>query len=390
MINNKVILLVIFLVSESLISCKKENLYLIDSPSNFSEIFETFWKKMNMNYMYWDVDKTKWDNIYLNYKPLFEKLNLSNHDDVIQSVQYFTDMTKDLIDGHYYISFFDPSISNSLIFPALSRKRNMSNFRYPYHYYNIDLKYLDSNYSIGFDNNNIVNGEPLCTLSGTIHNEILFFSCTAFTLLKSYNSKTTNGVQLTLQYLFNILKDPPSNIKGIIIDVRGNLGGDLGDLNFFVGNFIDKPLHFGYTQSKGSNGRLDYTPWINAYINPEVENRAIKLPIIVLADMNSASLSESVVMSIRLLPNSIFIGETTWGATGPITDEDVYNAGSFEIPNFLKVQTSSCKFKYMDGKIYEGIGFPPDIHIPYNLNEINQGKDSQLEKAINILLNKEI
>ena len=119
MINNKVILLVIFLVSESLISCKKENLYLIDSPSNFSEIFETFWKKMNMNYMYWDVDKTKWDNIYLNYKPLFEKLNLSNHDDVIQSVQYFTDMTKDLIDGHYYISFFDPSISNSLIFPAL-------------------------------------------------------------------------------------------------------------------------------------------------------------------------------------------------------------------------------------------------------------------------------
>lgn len=368
-----------------LTSCQKEDFITTDTPSNFNEIFESFWNNMNTNYVYWDIDPTNWDNIYKKYKPVFEKLNLNNNSDVIKSVQYFTDVTKDLIDGHFYISFTNPAITNSSVYPSLIRKERFPSFHYPYQYFDIDLNYLDPNYRLGHDNNNIINGQPLTVLCGTIENKILFFSCTGFSLLKSYKSNTANSVQATLQYFFNNLANLPVNIKGIIIDVRGNLGGDISDLNFFVGHLIDKPLHFGYTQSKSSNGKLDFTPWIKAFVNPEPNSKAVKIPIVVLADLNSASLSEAVLIAIKSLSNGIFVGETTWGATGPLAEQEIYNAGQFEIENFLSVQTSSCKFKYLDGKIYEGIGFPPDISVPFNAIAISNGKDTQLEKAISII-----
>jgi Periplasmic protease len=340
---------------------------------------------MNINYVYWDIDTTNWDAMYVKYKPIFAQLDIKNASDKLKSVQYFRDMTKGLIDGHYHISFSSPLLSSYSVYPSYERKQKLPNFHYPYLYYNIDTTYLDSNYHLGFDKSNSYNGKPLTVLSGTINNKILFFSCSNFSLLKSYYSAVSNDVQISLNYFFNKLLDLTDNIKGVVIDVRGNQGGDIGDLNFLIGHFIDKPLHFGYTQSKSGNGRLEYTPWIKAIVNPGSNAKAIKVPIIVLADLNSASLSEAVVMAIKALPNSLFVGETTWGATGPILEEEVYNAGQFVITNYLSVLTSSCKFKYLDNKIYEGKGFSPDILVPFNSIEIIEGKDSQLEKAIDLL-----
>lgn len=365
-------------------SCREDIINHSNKPTNFSDVFEEYWNNMNKNYVYWDVDTTNWDNIYKEYKPIFMKLDLNNTSDQIKSVQYFHEMTKNLIDGHYHISFSNSSISSLSVYPSFERKQKFANFHYPYLYFSIDTTYLDSNYSLGFDRNNAFNGIPLTVLSGTIDKNIIFFSCSNFSLLKSYYSVIPNNVQTSLNYFFNKLSSS-TNTKGVIIDVRGNQGGDLVDLNFFIGHLIDKPLHIGYTQSKSGNGRLEYTPWVKAFVNPESNAIAIKVPIVVLADLNSASLSEAVVMAIKALPNSIFVGETTWGATGPIAENEVYNAGQFVVANYLSVLTSSCKFKYLDNKIYEGKGFPPDVLVPFNSTEIIKGKDSQLEKAIDLL-----
>ena len=368
-----------------LTSCQKNDFTVTDTPSNFSEVFDAFWYKMNTNYVYWDIDSTNWDDMYRKYKPVFAKLNLQDNNDVIKSVQYFDEMTKGLIDSHYHIGFTNTAISYYSVNPSLERKQKLPNFHYPYAYYSIDTSYLDINYKLGIDFSIAYNGTPLVTLCGIIDNRILFFSCTNFSLLKSYYSNTENDVKTTLQYFFDQLSNMPENIKGIIIDVRGNQGGDLRDLNFLIGHFIDQPLHFGFTRTKSGNGRLDYTPWIKAFVNPEHNATAIKIPIIVLADMSSASLSEAVVMAIKSIPNGIFVGETTWGATGPITEEEAFNDGQFQISNFLSVQASSCNFKYLDGKIYEGIGFMPDVFIPYNLDSLLNKVDNQLEKAISLI-----
>jgi carboxyl-terminal processing protease len=176
-----------------------------------------------------------------------------------------------------------------------------------------------------------------------------------------------------------------SGLKGIIIDVRNNAGGNINDLNFFTGHLIGSPLQFGYTRYKSGNGRLAHTPWISASILPQQGSKAINIPVIALADNYTVSLAEAVTMIIHTLPTGIVVGETTWGATGPITANKVYNDGSFSVPGFLSVTTSSAEFKYINDTIYEGKGFPPDINVPFNLPAINSGKDLQLEKAISLI-----
>lgn len=380
---------IMFLIISGLLvfsACKKDiRIHEIARPYNFSEVFDSFWNQMNVNYLYWDIDTTNWDAMQGIYGPLFAQLDVNNIDDLQKSVQYFRQLTSGLLDNHYYVNFLNKAIADSTLYPAFARKREKLNFHYPYPFLKIDSSYLDKNFIVGIDYNNLTNGAPLVAVSGTINDKILYFTCNNFTLFKSYKSKESNSVKSSLQFFLETLKNLPANIKGIIIDVRGNLGGDISDLNLLIGHFINKPLHFGYTQYKSGNGRLDYTPWIAAYVNPQGNKKAISLPIIVLADNSSASLSEVVVMAIHSLPNGVFVGENTFGATGPLVETAVYNAGQFTIPGFLSVQTSSVKFKYLNGKIYEGEGFPPDIFIPFNINSLKSGKDPQLEKAISLV-----
>lgn len=368
-----------------LLSCKKNILSPVKStvPSNFSEVFDDFWNKMNTNYLYWDIDTTDWDAMHKRYQPIFSQLNLENKSDIQKSVGYFRQMTDGLTDSHYAISFISHDIIDSFVFPALDRKRKNSNFHSPFLYISVDSNYLDR----GFVSGKYITSEnaQLLAVCGTIRNKILYFYCNRFALQEAYTSNTANGVKTTLQYFFRQLQNLSSNINGLIVDVRNNSGGDLVDLNFLVGKLTDKPILFGYTHYKSGNGRLAFTPWINSIITPWPGAKELQVPVIVMADNYSVSLAEAVTMAIRALPNSSFVGETTWGATGPITKNIVYNDGQFDVPGFLSVYTSSAAFKYIDGNSYEGKGFPPDIAVPFDLISLLAGRDQQLDKAISLI-----
>lgn len=345
--------------------------------------FGTFWAKMNTNYVFWDIDTTDWDAVYKKYQPLFAQLGQSS-DSLQKAARYYNEMTKGLIDGHFYMSFTQPSIVGQNPYPSFAKNSLSTSFHYPYPYSSVDSSYLDNGYSIVVDNNYSENGTPLIVLMGTIHQKTLFFSCNHFSLSKAYNS--SSQIKPLIDRMFKMLHESSTPLKGVIIDVRSNQGGDLNDLNFLLGKFINRPLIFGYTQTKLGNGRLDYSPWVNAFIKPETGNIAIDLPIIILSDKVSASLSEIMVMGVHAMANGRCVGDTTWGATGAIVPEDVFNDGQFNVDNLCNVKTSSCRFKYNDGKIYEGKGFPPDVYIPFDLNLLRNGIDNQLEKAILLLL----
>lgn len=366
------------------LSCQEDELLIEDSsPNSFSEIFDIFWNKMNSNYLFWDIDTTDWSKVKSEFQPLFAELDINNINDLKKSVSYLKKITSGLIDGHFTISFLHPHLTQYLIHPSWERKEKSSAFHYPYAYKNVIKNYLDNEYLNSIDNSNLLNGQTLEATCGTINNSIIYFSCNRLTLLKSYTSTTPNSVQTTLNYFFAELYKPST--KAVILDLRGNSGGDLGDLNFLLGHFVNKPLHFGYTQYKSDINRMDYTPWIKAYINPQLNLKAVGFPVIILADNYSASLSEFMVMAVKLLPDGLFIGEKTWGATGAIVQTNVYDSGQFDIPNFLSVKTSSVRFKYIDEQIYEGIGITPDITVPFSLTDLNMNKDQALEKAVEII-----
>ena len=369
-----------------LTACKKNVPAPADyaSPSSFGQIFEDFWLRMNTGYVYWDIDTTDWDNMYKIYKPLFANLDSKNNKDIYTSLTYFRQMTAGLIDGHYSISFNQSPIAGTLIHPASDRKLTDPSFHIPFEYMQIDSGYLDKGYTTGSFITSA--GQRMTALCGNIHGNIVYFHCDRFALQQAYEANNANPVKMALQYVFDKLKQGAS-VKGFVIDVRNNPGGDVNDLNFFIGHFINAPLPWGFTRAKSGSGRLAYTPWIRTEIKPQSDSAATPVHVVILADNYSVSLAEATAMAVHTMSKGVFVGETTWGATGPLTTEEVYNDGQFLVGDFLSVYTSSVEFRYIDGKSYESIGFPPDVHVPFDTVALHAGHDPALETALSVIGN---
>lgn len=360
------------------------------APDNTADItlrqsFESFWDNMNRNYLFWDIDTTDWDLVYENYQPLFAALDKGNPADVRKGYSYFKAMTAGLIDGHYtlMVNHTIPGVEDAAdIRPVEERKKLQPGYHPVYDYGNTDLVYLDKGYREALYTTADGDAYVRC---GNIGKRVLFLRFSQCNL-KAAAAQLSTGVKPVVQYFFDQLHQPA--IKGIIIDVRANNGGNTEDLDFIIGSMIDTPLHYGYTRLKSGNGRLDYTPWINAVIRPGSEH-AVKIPIMVLADLYSRSVAELMTMAVGALPNGMVIGETTWGATSPLAPNEAYNGGPFQLSAqqfngslFYKVYTSSAIFKYKDNRIYEDSGFPPDILVKPDPVAFRNGRDMQLEKAV--------
>src|SRR5882757_7698235 len=185
-----------------------------DNPTDFDEIFDTFWINMSSNYVYWDIDSTSWDQIYEKYKPLFHQLHLSSQTDIQKSVSYFRAITSGLIDCHYEIEFSSKYLSTSpTINPGFDRKMNAANYRPPYDFQPLVMSYLDAGYQGASDLVSSVNNETLSTLSGTINHNILYLSCNRMYLHEAYAS-SGNKNKAVLDFFFQNLSNSSVLWKG--------------------------------------------------------------------------------------------------------------------------------------------------------------------------------
>jgi len=370
----------ILLISICLTSCKKEIADLNGKDDKqLGKVFIQFWDKMNNQYVYWDKDTTNWNAVYKKYKPLFNQLTNSDEDKKM-AVSYLKEMTSTLIDNHFNITFQDKAIIGSVINPSFERKVKSPNFHGKYNYDGVVKSYLDHGF-LSAVGNTTENGIPINATTGTINNNLLYFRCNFFALKRAYELGNDTKIKAILNYFFSALKRTASPMNGVILDLRNNSGGSIADLNFFAGKLVDQDIVFGYSRSKSGLGKWSYLPWFEAKLKHDPDYN-VNVPVILLGDNFSASLSEIIIIALRSKKN-IFIGEQTYGATGPLADPDVFNSGSFSI--FLTVKTSAVEFKGIDGTFYENIGIAPDVHSPFNSKNLSLGKDDQLELAISLI-----
>jgi hypothetical protein len=374
---------------------------------NFSQVFDDFWQSMNTNYVFWSIDTTNWDAMHTRYAPLFSSLNLYDTNDQTKATGYFHSMLDGLTDSHFTLS-----IPGATIQPAHDRKLRNPQFienlfrtapRIPsldgrfYYTVAVDSLFLDDKL-VGIDT--VSTNANFYAITGTITSNIstkhlLYFAFSKFSLVSEYMNGP-ESVKAVLNRFFTQLEN--SATDGVIIDLRGNPGGNIEDLNFFVGAFISSDLKIGDTRSKSPCGRLDYGPWEPATVKPRTGFSAFSRPIVVLVDGESVSMAEITALSLKQLPNTTLVGDTTWGAQGPLTQNPDFNDGSFSFGNLsTNIQTgetlyyghaftSSVMFRYIDGKIYEGLGFPPDVELKVTPDQVflanNFVNDPQLVKAV--------
>jgi carboxyl-terminal processing protease len=389
-------LLLILILSIIMGACRKE----VDKErltsyygNSYTEIFDAFWNGMNTNYMFWNTETVNWDNMYKTYRPRFQYLDAHKNDPNAANiaVQYLVDMTKDLQDSHLTLTF--NGIANFVIagYPIQSSVFNPAGIRHQLRgdrdaisrkvFDQIIPKYYLTDAQHGTDGSSFQMNMGIIPRN---NKNILYLEYSSFQLQSQYYAvnNTAKPVKPVLDRFFQYTKDP--SVDGLILDLRGNPGGSVPDLDFLLGRLITSPVHVSYTRIRNGNGRLDFTPWVKGFIHPQPGSTDFNKPIAVLVDCYSVSMSEMTSIATKAaFPKAKLVGETTWGGTGPIPPSDTrYLGGQFTAANFVQVYCSGIEFRDNNLVSYENKGITPDITVAYDTTAIKSNIDVQLNKAI--------
>lgn len=171
-----------------------------------------------------------------------------------------------------------------------------------------------------------------------------------------------------------------NDLKGIIIDLRGNGGGLLYEAVDIVNIFVPKNKLVVYTQGKTPDQNRNY------YTKHEADD--IDIPLAILVNESSASASEIVSGAIQDFDRGVIIGQRTFGK-GLVQNilPMAYNTqmkvtiAKYYIPSkrciqeidyskkakndtLTKNDTLGAEFRTANGRIvYEGHGIQPDVKI---------------------------
>lgn len=162
------------------------------------------------------------------------------------------------------------------------------------------------------------------------------------------------------------------NIKSLIIDLRNNGGGIVDEATDIADLFADKDASLLVTVDKNNNEDIT-----KAKID-----KIIDIPVVILTNSNTASASEILAGALRDLGVAKIVGTTTYGK-GVIQTLLTLGDGTG-----IKITTNEY-YTPNKSKINE-VGIAPDVQIDLpeeykNKLEIPQDKDTQLQKAIEIL-----
>lgn len=171
--------------------------------------------------------------------------------------------------------------------------------------------------------------------------------------------------------------------KALIVDVRKNGGGSSSEGYAILSMLTNKPFQ------NSSQRMLDYKPSYRASgdvpgwwkippseVSPDSVHFFSK-PIIVLTSTMTFSAAEDFVVAFDAMHRGTLVGETTGGSTGqPLI---------FKLPGggFARICTKDDS--YPDGRVFEGVGVPPQIKVAPTVADIRQGRDAALERAIEML-----
>lgn len=169
------------------------------------------------------------------------------------------------------------------------------------------------------------------------------------------------------------------NMKGLILDLRGNPGGLLDQCVEVSSEFVPK--------GKVIVSTIDKNKVENKYNS--IGGAAIGLPMVILTDGGSASASEIVAGAMRDYKVATLVGEKTFGK-GIVQTMLTSKLEGFGDGTALKVTIS--KYYTPNGENIHGTGIKPDVEVAYpeemKAKPYNRDVDPQFAKALEIIMGK--
>jgi carboxyl-terminal processing protease len=157
------------------------------------------------------------------------------------------------------------------------------------------------------------------------------------------------------------------NPKGIILDLRNNGGGYLDTAISVVSEFVPSGVAVIEKSGDGTEKNYDVTKGGLATDS--------KVPMIVLVNAYSASASEITAGTLQDYGRAKLLGETTYGKGTVQNWVPLAN-------NEGAVRITIARWLTAKGRTIDKKGLTPDIEVKMTADDINAGKDPQLDAAV--------
>lgn len=174
-----------------------------------------------------------------------------------------------------------------------------------------------------------------------------------------FNAQTPESLKRALAGLGN-------NLRGLVIDLRNNPGGQLDSASQVAAMLVKSSALALMETRQGENKRRQAVPISS---NPRV-----KAPMVVLVNQGTANVAEALAVLLRDKAGAKLVGERTFG--------DGLVQTFTPLPDGSAITMTTGKFLTLSGGDFHGKGVYPTVTAP---TVPKQGHDLALEKAVSIL-----
>lgn len=324
-------------VLASLNSCEKA-LLGGDPAHDPNAVFEHLWTDLHHRYAYFELKEIDWEATKISYEHrVYEGMSEFELFDLLAELLF------ELHDGHVNLT------------SSFNRSRNWSWFQeYPRNYNQgvIDEHYLGTDFWI----------------TGPLRHQVI-----DNVLYINYRSFAEELTESTI----NTIVERSKTTDGVIIDVRNNGGGNLGNALRLAEAFTDRSYTYGQVRIK--NGPC--TDCFSSFTDLTVATRSgdtFNGEVVVLTNRASYSTTTYFAEMMRVNERVTLMGAQTGGGGGSPAFGELPNGWLYRFSSTQAVDNNSRHFE---------LGIPVDVEVDLAKTDEDNGIDTVIESALEVLRN---
>ncbi|MCB9234116.1 MAG: S41 family peptidase [Bacteroidia bacterium] len=344
---------------------------------NPNTVFEQFWTIMDQNYAFFELKKIDWEAVHEEYS---HKITAHTSEDELFNL--LVEILRPFNDAHIKLK---TTGANRRSFNGT----RLSGFSEEFPTDSLKTQYFEtvknSLSSMGFDSLKFLG--PVLSGKNAIYNHHTFeyaesgefayvkISWFFYDWLEIQKTGARKDGQKFLDG-FRLILDKMASQKGLILDLRNNIGGVSGLPQRLAANFATEKFIGEYTCERKKAGHESFTKVKSVWVKPKKENPWLK-PVVLLVNDETVSASEEFVLMMKNLPQVKVVGVPSQGALSDIYEQKLSNGWSLSLSNM--------RFYSSEKVCYENVGIPVDVESKNTRRDLNSQVDAVLKKGLETL-----